>query len=179
MLMAEHELYPKVLSEFVADDQCAGQGARARWSSRDAERLSHGQPTFVAGKQFAQFRANHHGDTRTVVCVRTSGLDEQAMLLESDPEAYSKPAYLHPRDGSRSTSAAKRIGTMSQPYRKAGSLRRRGACWKQADDDVRNRHRCICESLLASIVAYRLSVEGQRQTTRAFDHRREAPSHSA
>ena len=52
-----------------------------------AERLSHGQPTFfVAGKQFAQFRDNHHGDTRTVVCVRTSGLDEQAMLLESDPE---------------------------------------------------------------------------------------------
>jgi hypothetical protein len=30
-----------------------------------------------------------------VVCVRTSGLDEQAMLIESDPETYSKPAYLH------------------------------------------------------------------------------------
>ena len=60
------------------------------------ERLSHGQPTFfVAGKQFAQFRDNHHGDNRTVVCVRTSGLDEQAMLLEGDPETYSKPAYLH------------------------------------------------------------------------------------
>ena len=61
------------------------------------ERLSHGQPTFfVAGKQFAQFRDNHHGDGRTVVCVRTSGLDEQAMLLESDPVTYSRPAYLHP-----------------------------------------------------------------------------------
>jgi hypothetical protein len=60
------------------------------------ERLSHGQPTFfVAGKQFAQFRDNHHGDGKTVVCVRTSSLDEQAMLLESDPETYSKPAYLH------------------------------------------------------------------------------------
>ena len=60
------------------------------------ERLSHGQPTFfVAGKQFAQFRDNHHGDGRTVVCVKTSSLDEQAMLLESDPEIYSKPAYLH------------------------------------------------------------------------------------
>lgn len=60
------------------------------------ERLSHGQPTFfVAGKQFAQFRENHHGDGRTVVCVRTSGLDEQAMLLERDPDTYSKPAYLH------------------------------------------------------------------------------------
>ena len=59
------------------------------------ERLSHGQPTFfVAGKQFAQFRANHHGDGRTVVCVRVSSLDEQAMLLEADPGTYSKPAYL-------------------------------------------------------------------------------------
>ena len=59
------------------------------------ERLSHGQPTFfVAGKQFAQFRDNHHGDAKTVVCVRISGLDEQAMLLEADPETYSKPAYL-------------------------------------------------------------------------------------
>jgi hypothetical protein len=59
------------------------------------ERISHGQPTFfVAGKQFAQFRDNHHGDEKTVVCVRVSSLDEQAMLLEADPEAYSKPAYL-------------------------------------------------------------------------------------
>jgi len=59
------------------------------------ERLSHGQPTFfVAGKQFAQFRNNHHGDSKIVVCVRVSGLDEQAMLLKADPETYSKPAYL-------------------------------------------------------------------------------------
>ena len=61
------------------------------------EKLSHGQPTFfVAGKQFAQFRDNHHGDGKTVVCVKTSSLDEQAMLLESAPETYSKPAYLWP-----------------------------------------------------------------------------------
>jgi len=59
------------------------------------ERLSHGQPTFfVAGKQFAQLRNNHHGDAKTVVCVRVSSLDEQAMLLEADPATYSKPAYL-------------------------------------------------------------------------------------
>jgi hypothetical protein len=59
------------------------------------ERLSHGQPTFfVAGKQFAQFRDNHHGDGKTVVCVRTSGPDEQSMLFEAAPETYSKPAYL-------------------------------------------------------------------------------------
>lgn len=61
------------------------------------ERVSHGQPTFfVAGRQFAQFRDNHHGDGRTVVCVRTSSLDEQAALLEAAPDTYSKPAYLGP-----------------------------------------------------------------------------------
>jgi hypothetical protein len=59
------------------------------------ERLSHGQPTFfVAGKQFAQFRNNHHNDHKTVVCVRVSSVDEQAMLLEMDPETYFKPAYM-------------------------------------------------------------------------------------
>ncbi len=59
------------------------------------ERPSHGQPTFfVAGKQFAQFRNNHHGDGKTVVCVRVSSIDEQAMLIEADAATYSKPAYL-------------------------------------------------------------------------------------
>jgi len=59
------------------------------------ERLSHGQPTFfVAGKQFAQFRDNHHGDGKTVVCVRVGSLDEQAMLMEVDPGTYGKPAYM-------------------------------------------------------------------------------------
>lgn len=73
--------------------------ARVRRAALDLpaseERLSHGQPTFfVAGKQFAQFRDNHHGDERTVVCLRTSGLDEQAMLIEAAPDLYSRPAYL-------------------------------------------------------------------------------------
>jgi len=59
------------------------------------EKVSHGQPTFfVGGKQFAQFRENHHGDGLTVVCVKTSDADEQAMLIESNPAVYSRPAYL-------------------------------------------------------------------------------------
>jgi hypothetical protein len=59
------------------------------------ERLSHGQATFfVAGQQFAQFRNNHHGDGKIVVCVRVSSIDEQAMLIEADPGTYSRPAYL-------------------------------------------------------------------------------------
>lgn len=61
------------------------------------ERPSHGQPTFfVADKQFAQVRENHHGDGLNVVCVRTSGTDEQAMLIDAAPQTYTKPAYLGP-----------------------------------------------------------------------------------
>ena len=59
------------------------------------ERQSHGQPTFfVADTQFAQFRDDHHGDGLTVVCVRTGGSDEQEMLIEANPEVYSRPAYM-------------------------------------------------------------------------------------
>jgi hypothetical protein len=61
------------------------------------ERISHGIPAFdVAGKMFAYFRHNHHGDDRTAVCVKTSGRDEQELLLELDPDLYSRPAYLWP-----------------------------------------------------------------------------------
>ncbi len=61
------------------------------------ERPSHGQPTFfVADKPFAQVRENHHGDGLNVVCVRTSGTDEQAMLIDAAPDTYSRPAYLGP-----------------------------------------------------------------------------------
>lgn len=61
------------------------------------ERISHGLPRFfVAGKQFAQVRDNHHGDGIHIVCVKTSGVDEQAMLIEAAPEIYSRPAYLGP-----------------------------------------------------------------------------------
>lgn len=59
------------------------------------ETVAHGQPTFfVAGKQFAQFRADHHGNGLTMVCVKTGGSDEQEMLIEANPAVYSSPAYL-------------------------------------------------------------------------------------
>ena len=61
------------------------------------ERISHGIPAFaVAGKMFAYYRHNHHGDGLTSVCVKTSGRDEQEMLIEADPATYSWPAYIGP-----------------------------------------------------------------------------------
>ncbi|TVV72432.1 MmcQ/YjbR family DNA-binding protein [Sphingomonas solaris] len=60
-----------------------------------AEKVSHGAPAFsVKGRMFAYFRHDHHGDRRTVVCVRTGGRDEQDMLIELDPDRYSWPAYI-------------------------------------------------------------------------------------
>jgi phosphoribosylglycinamide formyltransferase-1/phosphoribosylamine--glycine ligase/phosphoribosylglycinamide formyltransferase/phosphoribosylformylglycinamidine cyclo-ligase len=62
-----------------------------------AEKISHGIPAFsVAGKMFAYFRHDHHGDGMTVVCVKTTGRDEQEFLIEADPQTYSRPAYLWP-----------------------------------------------------------------------------------
>ena len=59
-----------------------------------AEKLSHGAPAFfVAGKQFAYFSHNHHGDGMTMVGVKTHGRDEQDLLIEADPDTYSWPAY--------------------------------------------------------------------------------------
>ena len=63
-----------------------------------AERLSHGSPGFFIekGKFFAYFWDNHHGDGETIVIVKTTGRDEQAMLIEMDPDCYFSPPYLGP-----------------------------------------------------------------------------------
>ncbi|TPG42944.1 MmcQ/YjbR family DNA-binding protein [Sphingomonas koreensis] len=63
-----------------------------------AERPSHGSPGFhiEKGKFFAYFWHDHHGDGETVVIVKTSGLEEQAMLIEMQPDCYYSPPYLGP-----------------------------------------------------------------------------------
>ena len=63
-----------------------------------AERLSHGSPGFhiEKGKFFAYFWHDHHGDGETVVIVKTAGAEEQAMLIEMDPDCYFSPPYLGP-----------------------------------------------------------------------------------
>ena len=63
-----------------------------------AERLSHGSPGFhiEKGKFFAYFWHNHHSDGETIVIVKTSGSEEQAMLIEMDPDIYFSPPYLGP-----------------------------------------------------------------------------------
>ena len=80
----------------AADPKSAEQGLRtlALALPEAAEKLSHGAPAFfVAGKMFAYFSHDHHGDGVTYVGVKTSGRDEQDLLIEADPDTYSWPAY--------------------------------------------------------------------------------------
>ena len=65
---------------------------------RAAEKVSHGQTAFYIdkGKIFAWFWNNHHNDGETAVLVKTSGIEEQQMLIEMDPDLYFRPAYLGP-----------------------------------------------------------------------------------
>ncbi|MEG3143983.1 MmcQ/YjbR family DNA-binding protein [Sphingomonas sp. RT2P30] len=62
------------------------------------EKLSHGSPGFLIEKRkfFTYFWHNHHDDGETVVIVKTSGREEQAMLIELDPDCYFSPPYLGP-----------------------------------------------------------------------------------
>lgn len=63
-----------------------------------AERLSHGAPGFhiEGGRFFAYFSHDLHGSGEPSVVVKTTGVDEQAMLIEADPEMYYRPPYLGP-----------------------------------------------------------------------------------
>lgn len=62
------------------------------------EKLSHGMPAFfiTKGKMFAYFWHAHHGDSVTAAIVKTSGPEEQAMLIEMEPDLYYRPPYFGP-----------------------------------------------------------------------------------
>jgi hypothetical protein len=63
-----------------------------------AERSSHGSPGFfiTKGRFFAYFWHDVHGDGETSVVVKTGGREEQAQLIEHDPDFYYSPPYLGP-----------------------------------------------------------------------------------
>jgi hypothetical protein len=65
---------------------------------RAAEKVSHGLPVFFIekGRTFAWHSENHHGSGITAVLTKTSGADEQAMLVEAEPETFYLPPYLAP-----------------------------------------------------------------------------------
>jgi formyltetrahydrofolate-dependent phosphoribosylglycinamide formyltransferase len=99
-LIAEHQLYSRTLADFVSRDSKADtileklRALVAELPSTD-EVTSHGMPCFgiEKGKKFAYFTQDHHGDGIVAVIVKTSGAEEHAMLIESDPDLYYRPAY--------------------------------------------------------------------------------------
>ena len=98
--MAEHQLYPSVLAEYVSrdtDPQWLVSKVRERALAQPEadEVTSHGMPCFgiIGGKKFAYVSMDHHGDGKTALLVKISGAEEQAMLIDSDEDRYYRPAY--------------------------------------------------------------------------------------
>ena len=101
VLIAEHQLYSCCLAELVSREASpehlvAQVRTRALALPEADEVLSHGMPCFgvTRGKKFAYVSLDHHGDGKTALLVKISGLDEQQQLIENDPERYYRPAYL-------------------------------------------------------------------------------------
>jgi hypothetical protein len=60
------------------------------------EKLSHGEPTFFAGKRtFAMFSNNHHNDGHIAVWLAAEP-GEQERLVAADPATYYRPPYVGP-----------------------------------------------------------------------------------
>jgi len=60
------------------------------------EKLSHGEPTFFAGKKvFAMCSINHHHDGHIAVTI-PAAIGIQAMLIETNPKKFYRPPYVGP-----------------------------------------------------------------------------------
>jgi hypothetical protein len=57
------------------------------------EKLSHGEPTFFAGKVFAMCSINHHNDGHIAVTI-PAAIGIQEMLIERSPEKFYRPPYV-------------------------------------------------------------------------------------
>jgi phosphoribosylglycinamide formyltransferase-1 len=103
VLVAEHQLYSRVLAEYVSRSRepahlldCVRTLALALPHTH--ERDSHGAPGWrvgseKSGKYFAYFNDRHHGTDHVALLVKTGGMDELLDLVEAQPERYFKPAY--------------------------------------------------------------------------------------
>jgi phosphoribosylglycinamide formyltransferase 1 len=98
--MAEHQLYPRILAEYVSREtnpEWLVQQVRERAMAQPEadEVTSHGMPCFgiIGGKKFAYVSVDYHGDGKTALLVKISGAEEQAMLIDSDEDRYYRPAY--------------------------------------------------------------------------------------
>ena len=102
-LIAEHQLYARVLADFVSretdpDWLIVKIGELAAALPETDARSSHGAPGWrvggeKSGKFFAYVSVRHHGEDAIALLVKTSGQDEMAALIEAEPDLYYRPAY--------------------------------------------------------------------------------------
>ena len=103
VLIAEHQLYPRILAEFVT------RPLNAIWIEQQIDDLarrlpevgrktSHGSPGWSVGsgktpKLFAILADHHHGEQSVGLLVKASGPDEMSGLIEAHPDIYYWPKY--------------------------------------------------------------------------------------
>jgi phosphoribosylglycinamide formyltransferase-1 len=103
VLIAEHQLYARVLANYVSREQhpdwiVAKVGELALALPETDARSSHGAQGWrvggeKSGKFFAYVSIHHHGEDAIALLVKTSGQDEMAALIEAEPDLYYRPAY--------------------------------------------------------------------------------------
>ena len=108
VLIAEHQLYPRILGHFVSRERDPGWiqnrvGSLALALPETSFKTSHGSPAWrvgseSSGKLFAIMFNRHHGEDSIGVLVKCSGQDEMAQLIEAEPDIYFRPAYYAPSD---------------------------------------------------------------------------------
>jgi phosphoribosylglycinamide formyltransferase-1 len=108
VLIAEHQLYPRVLGNYLGRtrdfDWITGRvGELALALPESRFQTSHGSPGWKVGSQssgkfFAIMWNRHHGEESVGLLVKCSGQDEMAQLIEAEPDLYFRPAYYGPSD---------------------------------------------------------------------------------
>jgi phosphoribosylglycinamide formyltransferase 1 len=102
ILIAEHQLYPRILAEYAARPFDSGWieqqvDALARELPEVGRKTSHGSPGWSVGgekgKLFAIIADHHHGEEAIGLLVKASGPDEMTGLIEAQPQVYYWPKY--------------------------------------------------------------------------------------
>ena len=103
VLIAEHQLYPRILADFVSRPMNAEWiesqvDALARALPEVDRKTSHGSPGWSVGaaksaRLFAILADHHHGEEAIGLLVKASGPDEMNGLIEAQPDIYYWPKY--------------------------------------------------------------------------------------
>ena len=102
VLIAEHQLYPRILSQYAARPFDAGWIEQqvddlAQQLAEVGRKTSHGSPGWSVGgekgKLFAIIADHHHSEEAVGLLVKASGADEMTGLIEAQPEIYYWPKY--------------------------------------------------------------------------------------